>query len=421
MSKTQAKNARRATISALRAWSKGHDYAETLVERHAQRNQLSGEDRALFNNLLLTTLRNLNLLDFWIKKLRREKLDFETRDILRVGLAQLFILNIAEHAAIFETVNCSKPRTRGLINAILRNAQRKKADLLSSAQEQTPDILYSCPAWLYKKWSSQLGESATIKLLKWQQKPAPTYLRLNTIKLTKQDIAELGGDEQVKAVGDDYPHFYEWKGRGLPKELLADGSCYIQDPSTYNAIRLLNPKAGEKILDACAAPGGKTSLIAALSDNQAKITITDLEKKIPRLESNLVRLGVTDFKSHVHDWLAPAPTEWQGQFDAILLDVPCSNTGVLRRRLDARWRLRASDIENLVSIQAQIFANALACLKAGGRIVYSTCSIDNEENQEQIQRFLKQYPQLTLVEEHSTRPDLDAIDGSYAAVLQVNS
>ena len=420
MSKTQAKNARRATISALRAWSKGHDYAETLVERHAQRNQLSREDRALFNNLLLTTLRNLSLLDFWIKKLRREKLDFETRDILRVGLAQLFILNIAEHAAIFETVNCSKPRTRGLINAILRNAQRQKADLLSSAKEQTPDILYSCPTWLYKHWCQQFGEKAALKLLKWQQNPALTYLRLNTIKLSKQERAELGADELVSAVGDGYPNFYQWKSKGIPKELLSNGDCYIQDPSTYNAVRLLNPKAGETILDACAAPGGKTSLIAALSDNQAKITITDLEKKIPRLESNLVRLGVSDFKSHVHDWLAPAPSEWHKKFDAILLDVPCSNTGVLRRRLDARWRLQASDVEKLIHIQAQIFQNALACIKPGGRIVYSTCSIDQQENQEQVQRILEKNPKLQLIEEHSTRPDIDGIDGSYAAVLQLN-
>ena len=153
-------------------------------------------------------------------------------------------------------------------------------------------------------------------------------------------------------------------------------------------------------------------------NNQGEILCTDSnEKRTPRLQSNLENLGIDITKVQVHDWTEAAPSDWHGKFDAVLLDVPCSNTGVLRRRVDARWRLRHEDIEALTEIQETILSNVLPTLKPGGRIVYSTCSIDIEENRQLIDRFLRKNSQWKISREHSAIPFKDHTDGAYAALI----
>ena len=148
------------------------------------------------------------------------------------------------------------------------------------------------------------------------------------------------------------------------------------------------------------------------------LTCTDSnEKRLPRLEQNLERLQITGTAVETHDWTEPAPERWHGQFDAILLDVPCSNTGVFRRRVDVRWRLQPEDITRLTMIQTSILENALPCLKPGGRLVYSTCSIEAEENETLIASFLEKHPGLRLEKQHHAVPQVDGTDGAYAALL----
>ena len=174
----------------------------------------------------------------------------------------------------------------------------------------------------------------------------------------------------------------------------------------------------EIVLDACAAPGGKSSQIAASMQNSGQLICTDSNpKRLPRLEQNLYRLGATIAQTEECDWLNPPPERFHQKFNAILLDVPCSNTGVLRRRIDARWRLKQSDITKLTKIQLTILENALLCLKPGGRIVYSTCSIDTEENTQLIARFLAQNPKLKLEKEHQALPQQHDTDGAFAALI----
>jgi 16S rRNA (cytosine967-C5)-methyltransferase len=211
------------------------------------------------------------------------------------------------------------------------------------------------------------------------------------------------------------PGFFLLEGP-LPIALLAAGAIYIQDPATRHAVELLAPQPGERILDACAAPGGKAFLIAAALGSAASLVCTDSNaKRLPRLRQNLTRLHAAEATVDIHDWTQPAPPAWHGAFDGILLDVPCSNTGVMRRRVDVRWRLQAPDIDALVHTQRLILENALPCLKPGGRLVYSTCSLEHAENLGQIEAFLAAHPGLTL---HSTRdalPFRDHTDGAFAA------
>jgi len=405
---------RQAAVSALHAWAQGHDYAETLVERHAHRRQLSSPDRGLLQAILLGVLRNRRLLDHWIGKLRKGKLDPDIRDILRVGLCQLFILGLPDHAAVHETVEVGKANVRGLINAVLRKAIGTKQKLLEETGDLAPAVYYSHPDWLFNRWKSAFGKDNTIALMEWDNQPADNYARINPLR---PGTPEIPGGTPVEGA----PGFFKLEG-SLPNALLSSGQVYIQDPATRHCVELMDPKPGELILDACAAPGGKAFLIAATVGSAENLVCTDSnEKRLPRLRENLARLGCEPAEVGVHDWTQPAPEKWHGAFDAILLDVPCSNSGVIRRRVDVRWRLDQAHIDALLKTQRLILENALPCLKPGGRIIYSTCSIEADENDAQITAFLADHPELTLAGTRQALPFRDGTDGAYAARLETSA
>ena len=404
---------RQAAVSALHAWADGHDYAETLVERHAHRRQLSSQDRGLLQAILLGVLRNRRLLDHWITRLRDGKLDPDTRDILRVGLCQLFILGLPDHAAVHETVEVGKANVRGLINAVLRRSITQKDKLLEAVGELPPPVALSHPDWLFNRWKSLFGKANTAALMKWNNQPAEIFARVNALRAEAPDI------DGIPVEGA--PGFFKMNGP-LPTALLASGQVYIQDPATRHAVELLAPQPGEIILDACAAPGGKAFLIASMLGSSDTLICTDSnEKRLPRLRENLERLGCGSADISVHDWTQPAPESWHRKFDAILLDVPCSNTGVIRRRVDVRWRLQPDQIKALVATQRTILENALPCLKPGGRMIYSTCSIEADENEMQIEAFLTAHPELTLAATRQALPFRDGTDGAYAARLELSA
>lgn len=413
------KNVRRAAVSALRAWSKGHTYIEALVERHSTRNHLSSSDRALLNSILLTTLRHRRLLDHWIGMLRNGRLDHETRDVLRVGICQLLLLGIPDHAAVNETVACARSPVRGLINAVLRRAVTARKTLFAEQDKLGPAINHSHPDWLYKRWCQEFGKDDTLALLEWNNQPAPTYLRENP--LAPQQLSDHLSEAADRISQTDLAGYWELEGP-LPSPWLEEGMIYVQDPSTRHCVELLAPAPGEAILDACAAPGGKATHLAALMRNEGSLLCTDSnEKRLPRLQENLTRLHVKIADVHIHDWTNSAPPDWHRAFDAILLDVPCSNTGVLRRRVDARWRLQNGQFSQLVALQREIVENALPCLKPGGRLVYSTCSIAREENEEQISALVEAHPELSLESSSQSLPFRDGFDGSYAALLRARA
>jgi len=401
---------RQAAVSALHSWARGQDYAESLIERHAQRRQLSSADRALLQAILYAVLRHRRLLDHWITQLRHSHLDPETRDVLRVGLAQLLLLRIPDHAAVNETVECGKAAVRGLVNACLRKAIDSRERLMEEIATLPPAVAHSHPDWLNHKWSRQFGKAESLALMEWNNRPSETYFRINP--LAPAPATALPGTPVDGATG-----FYQLVGTP-PTELLANGAIYIQDPATRHAVDLLAPLPGERVLDACAAPGGKAFLIAAALGGAASLVCTDSnEKRLPRLVDNLRRLHAGDAETTCHNWLEPAPAHWHGAFDAILLDVPCSNTGVIRRRIDVRWRLQPSDIEAITHSQRRILDHAVPCLKPGGRLVYSTCSIEPEENDELIAAALAAHPSLHLEATRTALPFRDGTDGAFAALL----
>ncbi|MCU0781135.1 MAG: hypothetical protein MUF04_08555, partial [Akkermansiaceae bacterium] len=221
---------RQAAVSALHAWAKGHDYAESLVDRHAQRRLLSAADRHFLHAILFGVLRHRRLLDHWIGKLREGRLDPETRDILRVGLCQILILGSADHAAVNETVEAAKANVRGLVNAVLRRAINGRKQLLEEVAELPPAVRHSHPDWLHNRWKAAFGKAAAVALMEWNNQPAETYFHLNPLAPAPDSLpgSPLPG----------VPGFYQLDGP-LPTALLAAGAIYIQDPSTRHAVELL--------------------------------------------------------------------------------------------------------------------------------------------------------------------------------------
>ncbi len=407
-------NIRTHAADALLDWQEGTLYADSLVNRYAKDHSVSPEDRNLLNAIVIGVIRNQSLLDHYISILREGKIDSEVRTVLRIGIFQVLFMGIPDHAAVNETVESVRKGVRGLVNACLRRCLREKEELLELKDTLPEYVKNSHPKWLFERWQKDFTPDQLSNLLEWNQQPSAITLRLNPLMPVAREVIEAS--PRVTPL-EGHDSFYTITG--LPKkEWMDDGLIYIQDPATQHAADLLEPKAGETILDACSAPGGKATQIGAAMKNEGTLICTDANpKRQPRLTENLNNLGITIAEIEIHDWTTPAPEKWNNHFDGILLDVPCSNTGVLRKRIDARWRITPETFDQLKELQLEILENAQCCVKSGGRMVYSTCSIDDEENCDLIQQFLIKHPEFSLKSEKNIYPFEHATDGAYVALL----
>ena len=409
-------SARQIALKALRLWRKQKRFADSIIAEFLANTDLTSSDRAFALELFYGALRNLALLDFWIGCLRASRVESDLRDILRLGLYQLFLLKTAEHAAVHETVSLAPKRQRTIINAMLRAATRQRSDLLARAEAQPLFVRASHPQFLVERWEQHFGAGHAEKLCGWNNLPAPVYARINLLRIDRTEF--LRTYPKSRPVPDN-PNFVEVSS--LPTDALERGHCYIQDPSTTIACHLLDPKPGEKILDACAAPGGKTGYVAQLMENLGTIVACDRDlERLEILKENMARLGVSIVHISQHDWSrgnVPSAITSSAPYDHILLDAPCTNTGVMRRRVDLKWRLRRPDFDHMHQRQLEIVRALIPLLKPKGAVVYSTCSLEPEENEEVVRRILAETPAWRLKAERDSLPFRDGFDGAYAARL----
>jgi len=266
---------------------------------------------------------------------------------------------------------------------------------------------------LIERWVNNFGAPETEKLCRWNNRPASVYARINQLKISAGEFAAQHPDFERLATRGDFVRLTT-----IPSDLIAAGECYIQDPSTAAACLLLDPLPGERVLDACAAPGGKSGYIAELMKNQGLLISCDRDQhRLRILRENLERLGVAISRSVQHDWIKDEAFQESAPFDRILVDAPCSNTGVMRRRVDVRWRLRPDDLSRMAAEQFSIAKGIVPLLKPGGVFVYSTCSLESEENKQIVARILGAFSFLKLSDEVSVLPFHDGFDGAYAAKL----
>ena len=406
-------SARSVCLKLLVSWEKKRPFADELLHDALDNSPLEPRDRGFVTECFYGVLRNLSSLDFLIAKLRDGELDVETRQVLRLGLYQLWHMRVPVHAVVNETVALSR-RAGGLINALLRRAMREK-DALSAALDAAPeDVRLSQPAFLLEKWSAAHGSESATALALWNQRPAEVFVRVNTLKTSVEALRKENPDAE--------PHPFHpliLRVPKIPREWIDTGLCYVQDPSTLAAPDLLAPQPGELVLDACAAPGGKTTYLAAHMRNEGRIIACDLwESRVTRLRQNLTRMGVTNTHALALDTMKESPELPTAGFDRILIDAPCSNTGVIRRRVDVRWRLTDEDFLRMPAQQLALIRRCATLLKPGGTLVYSTCSLEPEENENVCDTALTQIPGLVLEEKRHIRPWVDGVDGAFCAKFQ---
>ena len=407
-------SARRIALKALRAWRQEKRFADSIASESLARSKLSESDRAFAFELFYGVLRNLTLLDFWIACLRASRIDVDLGDVLRLGFYQLFLLKTAPHAAVHETVELVPQRQRSIVNGMLRSAVRRQTELLRRADAEPLFVRASHPQFLVERWQDHFGAQQAEELCEWNNLPPPIYGRINQLRIAREEFLSLYPDYRPITHN---PEFVEFDV--LPKAAVRQGHCYIQDPSTAIACQILSPQPGEKVLDACAAPGGKTGYIAQLMENRGTIVACDRDPaRLQILKENMARLGVEIVNVLGHDWTrdrVPAEIASMAPFHRILLDAPCSNTGVMRRRVDVRWRLRPGDFSRMQTRQLEMLCALIPLLRPKGVLVYSTCSLEPEENEQVVRRRLGGPVALRLIEEKRSFPFRDGFDGAFAA------
>lgn len=425
---------REIAARVLREREQGIDFVENLLANALAQTKMSPPDRSLCQELVYGVARWQATLDWLIeRKTASRPQRAGLRILLRLGLYQILWLDrIPDHAAVNETVELAKqqgfPQQAGFVNAMLRTSIRERDQtrkLLANLKGSQPHLGYSHPAWLVERWLRRWERRPTVQLLEWNNLPAVTYARLNTLRTDGTKLIEAWRKENVEY---DFCT-WDWTGENLvfrlkafpPLEKLPSfrrGFFYVQDPSTLLAVHLLDPQPGETVLDLCAAPGGKTSYCAQRMENQGRILAEDTAAdRLHMVEENCSRLGVSCAQVR----LAPTEPDQSAAAppcDRAVVDAPCSNTGVMRRRVDLRWRVQPAEFARLCKIQRALLWQAAPQLKPGGVLVYSTCSLEPEENGEVVKRFLAEHADFKLELEQELLPFADGVDGAYVARLK---
>lgn len=393
--------------SNLGTWQKTVKLTENYLSKPIKANQLlnafsegfSDRERTVCQALFLGALRNGHRIKAALKPfIQRNPRKLIEAILLITGYEILSGTPEKTPQIIHHSVESSKQLVKeseiGLLNALLR----KLPDALNAVHaDNRPDIFFSHPKWLFKRWNKTFGLPATIQLMEWNQTIPENYLRFYDPAPVSSEVLEP----------TQWNGFYKvlpgtsWQQDIQP--LLNNGSAYVKDPSTRLAADLLTPKKGEHVLDLCAAPGGKAYDLAHLMELEGLLIALDLPgNRVKHLRKNLKQLANVAGESLSCPILEVDLLKLSNQhfverklpshYDAVLLDAPCSNTGVIRRRTDVKWRLRPEDMELCADLQKKLIVSAARYVKPGGRLVYSTCSIDPDENQAVIEAFLKSKP-----------------------------
>ncbi|MCK4564012.1 MAG: 16S rRNA (cytosine(967)-C(5))-methyltransferase RsmB [Verrucomicrobia bacterium] len=417
------KNSRLVAAEILTQW---------FVDRRFPDRELAKveHDNAFVMEVVNGVVRNRNILQWLEQGMVPKEPEPFFKAVLYVGLYQLlFMDNVEEYAAISETVEAAKGRPGGpgnakMINAVLRRAQRESEDIFRELKRQPDNIRLSHPDFLLERWRRQFGEIEARKLAEWNNHPPQTILRVEQAVISAPEfeakLAEAGIELEPHPFSDREKFYILPRGlavRQLPG--YAEGWFTVQDPATSIAIDLLRPFPGESVLDACAAPGGKTAMVASRMKGEGELVAMDLhDDRMAVLKENMGRLGLDWVELVQGDARDPQKALGDRKFDAILLDVPCLNTGVLRRRIDARWRVNTNRIKSIVEIQYELLSACTELLKENGRIVYSTCSLEPEENEDLIARWVREHPGFNKAKAKKTFPPKTGTDDAFAAVIR---
>lgn len=407
MNKNNYDNPRKCALESLIACEKNDKFTNLEINASLTRQNLSQKDKGLYTALVYGVAERMITLDYIISKISSrplKEIDAETLNIIRLGLYQIIFMDrIPSHAAVSESVTLAPKRSSGFVNAVLRNYLRDSVSARASESIKFPDkesdrfgylsVKYSAPIWLCRLWEEKYGSEISEKLLEFSIRPPKISLRVNTLKNSADDIlTKLTGDGIPARMSDICGDMIVIDGSYPVSELtgLNDGSFYIQDESSGICIDILSPEINDSVLDSCAAPGGKSLSSAITMKNIGKIISCDIKKnKLGLLEKSCQLLGIDIIQIQMQDGRKKNP-DFDKAFDKVLCDVPCSGLGVIAKKPDIRYK-NPDDIEALPKIQYDILKNCSDYVKSGGILVYSTCTLNPDENENNVSKFLNEY------------------------------
>lgn len=407
-------NARRLALKILKQIEMEDQFSHITIKEMLKSSEVTDIDRRFITNIVYGVLENKLLLDYYIRKLsavRYGKINKEILNILRMGLYQItFMSKVPDSAAVNESVKLAKkhsPQYSGYVNGILRSFIR------SAGQIELPDrnkhlvshlsISYSHPEWLVEKWIEEFGEEFTESLLKANNETPKLWLRVNTLKIQRDEFIDCLEDDGVKAVPS------EWIEEAVMVENLNEHSIesligfnegwfQVQDISSMFVAKISDVKAGDFVVDVCAAPGGKTTHMAQLMHNSGQIIARDMHpQKLKLIEESAHRLGIDIIKTEVFDAIH-FDVSLKHMADIVLVDAPCSGFGIIRRKPDIKYNKSIEDLNSLVEIQYKILETASEYVKSRGTLIYSTCTINADENIKMVNEFLEHHGHFKLSE-----------------------
>ncbi len=403
-------NPRRCAADLLLRIEQEKTFADQLIDRELSSGLLQGPDRGLFTELVYGVLRRRATLDHIISQFSKQppaKLEDKVLILLRTGIYQLLFLDrVPVSAAVNETVNLATamiPRAKGFINAVLRSVERGR-DTISYPDRDSDrtgylEITYSHPRWLIEQWLDQLGYAEAEKLAAAMSEKPPLTARVNTLLISRDELRAKFATAGITSTPCRYSPFGLTLDTTGGVELLPgfrEGLFTIQDESSQLAAMLLDPQPGERLLDLCAAPGGKATLLAQLMKNQGSVVACDLtDAKLLRVEGSATRLGISIISTLRGDATSP-PADFREKFHRVLVDAPCSGLGVLRRNPEGKWRKGLQDLSRLAITQKKILRAAGDCVVPGGLLLYATCSTSEIENESVVAEFLRSNPGFVL-------------------------
>ena len=417
---------RKTAFEILFEIEKEDAYSNLTINRFLEKNR--PENPAFIRELVYGVLENKILLDYYLDKLIPsgiKKVKKKEATLLRLGMYQLiFMDSVPDYAAVNETVTLAKKLVRGregFINGVLRGYMKKGSEI--KLPDESKDLRYylsikhSFPLWLIEKWEKQYGMEACKKLLEASNARPQLSIRVNITKTSREELKEyLEKKGYEVSEGTFSKRTLHVKGSGLLEdERYTEGYFSIQDEASTVAADELGAKPGETIIDVCAAPGGKTSAIAELMGNDGKVFSCDIyEHKLELIAKLAERLDLSIIEPTLLDGTS-GNAEWNETADRVLADVPCSGLGVIRRKPEIKYK-DITDFGDLVQIQKKILENASKYVKSGGTLVYSTCTINKDENELQVKSFLESNKEFELISEKQFLPTED-IDGFYVCKM----
>ena len=426
--KGECMTARELALNVLYKIEIGEGYSNITLDKELNNSDLSKLDKALASEIVYGVLTWKITLDEIIKRyssIRLKKISPWIINILRMGIYQIVFLDkIPESAAVNESVKLAKKYgheasarfTNAILRKITKDEYQKLKDYIKTkpyTDEEEISIVTSHPVWMVMKLLKDYERNFVIDLLNSNNITPYISIRANTLKTSKEELKKLFDLKEIEYVDGKLPHSIN-----LKRMITFDEQLFVvQDEAAQLACLTLAPKEGEIVLDACSSPGGKTTYISALMNNKGEVDAWDIhEHRVELVKKLASKLGITNIKAEVSDATMFYPSLVE-KYDRILLDVPCSGIGVIRKKPDIKWTRNEEDLNEIQEIQSNILETCKKYLKKGGTLVYSTCTVFKDENEYRIKDFLENNPDFKLEKEIKLFPNVDGTDGFYIAKL----